>query len=244
MKSQLNIAICDDFQKDRDLLKEYIADILGEKEIDAQIDLYSCGEDLWATDSNKYDLIILEVFVDGINGMEIAREVICKNKNAKIAFCSASADFAVESYEVGAFYYLLKPVSRGKLGTMIERLLETFISYQSIEINIGRKKKRIYISDILWVESSGKKCVFHTKQGDVEAISQFSQIYEELAVYDFIRPIRYAIVSLRQIANIRNDITLANGDIVHISRNMRQSVEKAFADYNWKTMMKKGGNKL
>lgn len=241
MQAQLKIAICDDLQTDRELLRAYITDFINEKKIIAEIDEYSCGEEFLKCDSEIYNLVFLDIFMSGINGIETAKKLVEKNEKTKLIFCSASAEFAVESYEVYALHYLLKPVSRAKLNLVLERFFAKYFSVQSIEVNVGRKKEKIYISDIMWVESARKKCIFHTKHGEVEVIAKFSEVFEKLSAYDFIKPIRYAIVPLKEISNIRTDITLSNGAVIPISRDMRESVKNTFADYNWKIMLQKAG---
>ena len=241
MHTKIKIAICDDLQSDRALLKDYITDILYQKDIIAEFDEFSSGEDILSNELNNYNIIFLDIFMNGINGIETARALVDKNEKSKIVFCSTSSEFAVESYEVFAFSYLLKPISKEKLFAVLDRYVSKFVSASTIEVNIGRKKEKICISDIIWVESARKKCVFHTKSGELEVVAKFSEIFEKLSEYDFIKPIRYAIVPLREISNIRNDILLSNGQTIPISRDMRESVKKTFADYNWRVMLEQAG---
>ena len=226
MRIQLKIAICDDLQADRELLKAYVTDFTNKNKIPAEIDEYTCGEDFLKCCAERYDLVFLDIFMNGINGIETARKLVEKTERTKLIFCSTSSEFALESYEVYAFNYLLKPVDKDKLNLVLERFVGKYASAQAIEVNIGRKQEKINVSDILWVESARKKCIFHTKQGEIEVIAKFSEIFEKLSEYDFIKPIRYAIVSLNEIANIRTDITLSNGEVIPISRDMRDTVKR------------------
>ena len=244
MHTVLKIAICDDLQTDRALLRTNISVFLDSKGIITEFDEYSCGEDLLNSDNERYHLIFIDVFMDGLNGVDTAKKMVQNNNSSKIVFCTTSPDFAVDSYEVYAFNYLLKPVSRERLNTVLERFVSTFNMVQSIEVNVGRNTEKIAVTDIIWVESARKKCVFHTRHGEIEVIAKFSDIFDSLAEYDFIKPIRYAIVSLKEISNIRNDITLSNGEVISVSRDMRDLVKKTFADYNWRVMLQRSGERL
>lgn len=244
MQAMLKIAICDDLKTDRALLRTNISDFLDSRGISSEFDEYCCGEDLLKSDSENYHLIFIDVFMDGLNGIETAKKLVQKNNSSKIVFCTTSPDFAVDSYEVYAFNYILKPVSRERLNSVLDRFISSYNQMKMIEVNVGRNIEKIAVTDIIWVESARKKCIFHTRHGEIEAIAKFSDVFDSLAEYDFIKPIRYAIVSLKEIANIRNDITLSTGEIISVSRDMRDSVKKTFADYNWRVMLQRSGELL
>ena len=238
---QLKIAICDDSRDDRELLHGYISGFFDNRGVPFEIDEYSCGEDFLKCESKNYDLVFFDIFMDGINGIETAKKLFKRNERTKIIFCSTSSDFAMESYDVYAFHYMLKPVSEIRLNLALERFLSDYTSIHSIEVSVGKEIKKIYLSNIIWVEASRKKCIIHTKKDNIEVSAKFSELYDELSKHDFVKPIRYAIVSLREISNIRNDITLSNGEVIPISRELRGSIKKTFADFNWKVMLKNAG---
>lgn len=240
MKESFKIAICDDLQVDRDLLKAYVKDFFDNQKHSYTIDDFCCGEDF--IDCEKiFDLVFLDIYMTGINGMETAVRLLGRNVRTKIIFCSSSADFAVDSYNVFAFHYLLKPATKEKIDMVLERFLATVTTENNIEVNVGRSTEIIPVDDIIWVEAARKKCIFHTEHGDVEVTAKFSEIYDKLSEYDFIKPIRYAIVPLKRISNIRNDIVLSNGQTIPVSRDMREEVKSVFADYHWKIMMQRNG---
>ena len=238
---QLKIAICDDSQDDRELLRGYVSGFFDKRGVPFEIDEFSSGEDFLEDDSKQYDIVFFDIFMGGINGIETAKNQYKRNEHTKIVFCSTSSDFAMESYDVYAFHYMLKPVSEIRLNSVLERFLSGYTSIQSIEVSVDKEIKKIYLSNIIWIEAARKKCIIHTKNGDIEVTAKFSELYDTLSKHDFVKPIRYAIVSLREVSNIRNDITLSNGEVIPISRELRSSIKKSFADFNWKVMLKKAG---
>lgn len=70
----------------------------------------------------EYDLVLLDVLMPGINGMQVAQELRELDKNVKIIFISSSSEFAVESYRVGAYHYLLKPIDKDLFFQLLDRI--------------------------------------------------------------------------------------------------------------------------
>ena len=75
------------------------------------------------TDSREYDLLLLDVLMPGVSGMQAAREIRERNSRTEIVFLTSSPEYAVESYSVRAHYYLLKPVTEEKLFPILDRLM-------------------------------------------------------------------------------------------------------------------------
>jgi DNA-binding LytR/AlgR family response regulator len=106
----------------------------------------------------------------------------------------------------------------------------------------NRMDESVYLADILWIEAGDHKSVIHTRNGDITTSTIFKQFQEELKDADFIKPIRFALVSLDAIASIPGeDIKLIDGTIIGVSRDMRKMVKKEYTEYKMKKLLKKGG---
>ena len=115
------------------------------------IDTYRSGQsflDHWT--AGQYDVIILDIFMGGITGVEVAKVIRRTDMNVKLVFCSHSNEFATESYEVNAQYYLVKPATPGSISNMLSRLnLERIQLGQSITLPDG---KNIILRQVLYTE--------------------------------------------------------------------------------------------
>lgn len=105
---------------------------------------YHCftnGDDLIAAHRNDcMDLIILDVIMPLLNGMDVARELRKDNQDVPIIFLTSSRDFAVDSYEVKAFHYLIKPVDDVKLFHTLDDVLNIITLPQNLftaQTNVG-----------------------------------------------------------------------------------------------------------
>ncbi len=240
----VKIAVCDDTDADRKAITSYISEYLDKNDLVAEIDEFVRGEDFLASNTQSYSLVVLDIFMDKINGMETARRLIEQNRSLQIIFCSTSTEFAAESYDVSALYYLVKPVVKDKFYEVLDRFFAGVASLKTITVRVGRTEETIYVNHILYVESSNHKCIIHTNAGEILANISMTELTDMLTPYDFIKPVRYALVALREIVNVPSDkITLSDGSVFSVSRKERENIKKAYIDYKWKTMFNKAGTK-
>ena len=116
---------------------------------------YDSGESLVADIEEEYveaELILLDIYMKKLNGMETAKKLRDLNCNAPIVFLTASPDFAVESYDVQAAGYLLKPFEEDKLKNLLNHILKVDLK-RRVVIKERRQYRYPYIDDILYMES-------------------------------------------------------------------------------------------
>lgn len=242
MNYQMRIAICDDSDQDRLTMKALVAEYLDLHNYHIAIDEFSSGEAFLAADIASYDLAILDIFMGELTGIQTARQLVEEHPKLQIIFCSTSNAYAAESYDVSALRYFIKPISREKLFGTLDRFFHVHTSLRTLTYKQNRMDEHIYITDLLWVEADGHKSILHTRKGDITTRTPYSQICEELKDADFVRPIRYALVSLAAIATIPSDVlTLTDGSTVPISRDQRAEIKQAFMDYKMRILLRKGG---
>lgn len=239
---QMKIAICDDDEQDRANVLGMLSEYLDINNYNVKLDTYTSGEGFLSSDIDQYQLVVFDIFMGELNGIETAKKLIEEHPACKIIFCSTSNAYAAESYDVDALRYLNKPVQKDKFFGTLDRFFHIHTSLKTITVKQNRMDESVYVSEIIWVEADGHKCIIHTRKGDITTRTPFSQICESLADPVFVKPIRYALVCLKYVATIPTDVfTMKNGDIVPISRDQRAAMKKAFTDYKMKSMLQKGG---
>ncbi len=239
---QMKIAICDDDEHDRSLMKGLVAEYLDLHNYHIGVDEYMTGESFLSGDLSQYSLVILDIFMGELTGIETARKLIEEHPQMHIIFCSTSNAYAAESYDVSALRYFIKPISREKLFGTLDRFFHVHTSLRTLTYKQNRMDESVYLSDLLWVEADGHKCILHTRKGEIITRTPFDQIGEQLKDADFVKPIRYAVVSLEAISTIPTDeLTLTDGTTIPISRDQRTAMKKAFSEYKMRKLMQKGG---
>lgn len=116
----MRIAIVDDDIRMYECLQTYFGELLGSS---AELTYFKSGEDfLRVWQPNAFELIVLDIFMDKLTGMDVAREIRKTDSDVRIAFGTTSNEFASESYEVNACYYLHKPFDRERVKAMLDRI--------------------------------------------------------------------------------------------------------------------------
>ena len=137
----MKIAVCDDEQKDCDDLFLLIQNYLQNNGFNFEIHMFSTGDKLLKTlADNHFSLLFLDIYLSSeeATGMEIARLIRRMGLDLPIIFTTNSCDFAVESYEVDALYYLVKPVTFEKIQTVMKKcrkLLEDSLQYIDVAVS-------------------------------------------------------------------------------------------------------------
>ena len=239
---QMKIAICDDDEKDRKVMRDAVMAYLEMHNYHIGIDEFHSGEAFLSDKIQDYDLVILDIFMDQLNGIETAKKLVQEHPNVQIVFCSSSNAFAAESYDVSALRYLIKPVMPEKLADTLDRFFYIHTALRTVVFKQNRMDEYVYLRDLIWVEADGHSSILHTRNGDITTRTSISQLWEQVDDADFVKPIRYALVSLQYVAGIPTDVLeLTDGTTVPISRDQRAAMKKAFSDYKMQAMLRKGG---
>ena len=182
--------------------------------------------------SKSYDLLLLDVLMPMINGMQAAHEVRSFNQTVEIVFLTSSSEFAVESYAVRAHSYLLKPCTQQALFPILNRLFEEKKKpEESFPVKFQNGMARILFSKLEYVEVINKSLHFHLSDGSARALgaplSDFEPMF--LARSDFAKVHRSFWVNLWQIQELTTDhiITYA-GKMVPVSRRLYPQVREVY----------------
>lgn len=196
-----------------------------------KIDVYYNASDFEKTE-NVYDLVFLDYKFPDINGIDIARGLREKSDDVVIVFISAYSEYVFESFEVGAFRYLLKPIKEVEL----IKTLDSFIASRkrNSPVEVPLKNKNIYVKsdEILYIESYEKHCIVRTMDKSHTTTKALSTFQGEINNAAFFRTHRRYLVNMKYISEIeKNIITLTNGEKVEISRRNLMSFNKTYMNY-------------
>lgn len=229
----MKIAICDDEEHYISKIKELMTKCY----IDSKkIDFYEFknGEDfLLAYESKKYDIIVLDIEMDGLNGIDVAKEIRKSDSTVIIAFLTSHQEFAVDGYEINAFRYLLK----GQPDEMyIRQLTSIFKEYNQTHITFPIQiKSAIYnisVSDIQYFEVFKRMIVVHSATDNYKFYGKISDVENDKRLIGFVKPHKSYYVNLAFIDHIEADvIIMSNGEKVLLSRNYKQAVTEQFLSY-------------
>lgn len=232
----LKIAICDDDSRDLLQLASLLELYRNDRKAEISYASFQNATDLLASmDSYDYDVLLLDMLMPGVDGMQAAREIRNNNSQIEIVFLTFSPEFAVESYSVRAHYYLLKPVSEEKLFPILDRLMAEFKRPEdALRIKTQSSVFTIPYGKIEFVEVSGKKLYFYLTDGSIREIPGSLADFEQalLKRSGFMKVHRSYIVSLQWVQELyQKELVTISGRHVPVSRGTYSHVRTAYAEY-------------
>lgn len=237
----LRIAVCDD---DKEILPQIVRNIEacldGRGYRDITLQAFESGLDLVnaVKRHERFDIILLDVLMPLMNGMETAREIRLMDKTVKIIFLTSSAQFALDSYDVKAFSYILKINSGGKLAAVLQEAIaetaNTAGEFTMLKTRTGYIK--VHFHSLEYLEILGRTITFYLSDGQRLEVSGTLTEMEELFLGQerFIKPHRSYIVNMDCIRRLdRNEITMLNNHKIPVSKNLSHDVKKGYMNYSF-----------
>lgn len=235
----IHIAICDDSKQERQILAALFKRYQELHATPLQIHIFQNGFSLLdAIDQGKqFDITILDILMPGENGIEIARNIRASGTDTEIIFLTSSPEYAVDSYEVKAQNYLLKPVTEEKFFASIDSILAELDEKDTASFIIYTTEKqysRIRVSSLVYGEVTHRTITSHlADQTMISAVMTFTEFQDILKAYpDFIYPHRSYAVNMNYIQYVtKSDIILTDGQKIPLSRNNYTKISEQFLNF-------------
>ena len=232
--NELKIAVVDDIEQDRVQIAEQTRDILCQAKIPHSIDRYADGKSLLddLRSGKKYNLLLLDVMMDEMDGMELADELRKQGRCPNIIFISINREMALYGYERNAVRYLAKPLDQAKLEEALMYCCTLWQQKKEILLPTNKGQYRISFSDIQFVEAFDRGTRFYFHGEAVESSMKFGEVEAWLPKSLFLLCHRAFIVNLSCVKSIKNyEFALESGSIVPIGKNRYSEIYKRFIDY-------------
>ena len=204
----IKIAFCDDepvfLEQITGLLERYKAQRCPDMEYTA---FHSPLELLAEMENGLHpDVLLLDVIMPGESGISAAREIRQFDNDVKIIFLTSSAEFAVQSYTVGAYYYQLKPIREETFFQLMDSVIDECrrAEEQSLLLRCKNGISRIRLDKLEYCEIIGRALLFHMANGQVlESAGSLDKLTADLESYgNFLRPHRSFLVNMDYIQSI------------------------------------------
>lgn len=225
----ITIAICDDDKNQINALKA----LLCEWNSQAVITEYNSAEQfLFSYPDNSCDLLLLDIEMGAMNGMELAKSLRARGDMLPIIFITGFSQYIGEGYDVEALHYLLKPVDKNKLFQVLDRYADRHKADNRIILPVGDESVCVNSDDIIYLEAFGKKTQVTLKNSkEILCTYGLSAAADKLG-NGFVSCHRSYVVNIGFIASIsKTEVTLDNGRKIPLSRRLYGIVNRAFIDY-------------
>lgn len=233
----IRIAICDDEPDSILRNKEILQECTGRVKCIADTITYSNGEMLLSDileDNFFFDLILLDIEMPNISGMEIVQSIKPKLPNVRVIFITSHIKYAIDSFELSIFRYVPKNDLEKRLTYAVTDALKLIMleNNKNYLVVTANRMEKVSFQDILYIQREGKNSAITTFNGVIKVRKSLQSVREELDAEEFIFIERGCIVNLIQVTNIKNSmIYLKNQIELPISRSHLQEVKIALNSY-------------
>lgn len=228
----IKIAICEDEKDQQELLKENISKIFEGLDIKYNLEIFDSGEALLKNYSNNIDIILLDIQMGKINGMDTARKIRILDDKVEIIFITSLMEYVLDGYEVRAYRYLIKPVKYGKLKeNIISCIKEIDIKNKYIVVKEQGSQIKLDISEITYAEVQKETITIHTLNKVYKINGTMNNIEKNIDCNRFFRCHKSFLINLEQVKSIKQYVAiLESNEEVPISRHRFKETKDKFFD--------------
>ena len=180
-----------------------------------------------------WDIIFLDIRMQPMDGMEAARRIRERDGEVLLIFITSLAQYAVQSYEVDAQDFILKPVSYPQLRVRLDKALRLLehSAQRFLVLPYGELKERVPVRDILFIEVRDHNLEVVTRDRVYSLRAPLQEMEKNLAGCHFSRCNHCYLVNLRNVTGFLKDSVLVGGHTLPVSRPKRKQFLRELSDY-------------
>lgn len=237
----LRIALCDDEEKQLNqaaaLLNTYLS---SHPDLNGQVETFRSGRALLAQveDTGGFDLYVLDILMPELSGIDTGRRLRTLGDGGEIVYLTNSNDFAADSYDVRAFFYLLKPANEGKFFQVLDSAAEKLNQRRNsaVVVTTADGPRRILLERIRYVERVGRCVRYYCTDTTID--SQTIRISFREAVAPLLADRRFCLcgasfaLNFQHVTGVNGQTALLdNGQTVVLPRTAATDFKKAWGNY-------------
>lgn len=228
-----HIAIVEDEAAFRTQLQEYLKQYQKEQNVSIKVSMFGDGAEILEDYQQIYDVILLDIEMPKINGMEAAGRIRQVDSDVVLMFITNMASYAIRGYEVGALDFVMKPITYYTFSMKLTRALKRVRqkNQQQILLNVCDGVKKFGIQQIFYVEVQNRMLHYHTDEGEFVVRGTMQSVEQMLEPYPFIKCNHWYIVNLMHVSEVKKNVVVVGGYELEISRRNRTAFLKALTEY-------------
>lgn len=229
----MQIAVCDDCEKDRLKIKELIEEYALNRGCSMTIDEYSQGVDLCSSPERlkQYKIIFLDINMEEMDGLTTAKKVKELYPETYIILVTAFMSYALEGYKVKASRFLIKDDLEQTLGECLEDILrEEELKSRKISFSFVEGTIELPVQKIIYIETDGHKNIFYTMEQTYSLYKKLDEIEERLAGCGFVRVHQSFLINMQYIEKMSSyTLKLMTGKEISVPKSRYPAVKREYA---------------
>lgn len=228
----MKIAIVEDQAAESDLLQKHLARFARENDLRIEALVFRDGVDFLTGYSADYDAVFMDICMTHMDGMETARRLREVDDAVPLVFITTMKQYAINGYSVGAFDFIVKPVSYVRLEAVLRKLRRILEKRSERELILRTREgvRKLRQSEIYYVEIRGHDITYHTQTGDVDAYGTLKETEANLGG-SFARCNNCYLVNLKYVTAVGKDEVTVGGYKVQLSQRRRKDLMDALIQY-------------
>ena len=180
-----------------------------------------------------YDMILMDIDMPGINGMDAADQIRQTDQDVVIVFITNIASFAIRGYEVGAMDFVVKPITYYNFSTRLARALKRSRSREprQIILTLADGVKKLEVGQIYYVEVQNRMLHYYTQESVFAVRGTMQSVQQMLEAYSFAKCNHWYMVNLRHVSEVKKNTVVVGEYELEISRRNRTPFLKALTEY-------------
>ena len=233
----LRILICDDIPEEAENLRGHLLAYGTAKGV--SMDITACCDGSQIIDaleqSRGYDIIFLDIYMDRLNGMSLARQLRKHNSDSRLVFFSTSMEYALEAFGVNATQYLVKPVAYDAVENTMNQVMRGMNQAEEvISLTASSGIANLKLADLVCSETQRHYQVITLADGRQERVRiSCSALFEQLSHRpEFVKLGASFIVNLQYVLRLTaTNVELTTGSQFPVPRGAYSELKKKYFDY-------------
>lgn len=180
----------------------------------------------------EMDALLLDIDMPEMDGIEAAHRLNKRGNLCKIIMLTGKIERFKETFRIGAFRFVTKPIMEEELFQAIDDVRERMIGRKLISLFSNRVQVNVQQRDILYIMADGKQTFIYVQNTSYRSEKSLEQWEKELDEKMFLRTHRSYIVNMGMIETLGRDIILVSGERVPVSKRKRREVELVYGTYD------------
>ena len=229
----MRIAIVEDDANVRQQLTAYIGKFYEEDATRFKLSVFSDGDEILEDFRADYDLILLDIQMKHLNGLETAEKIRQLDRVVYLVFVTNLANYAIKGYSVQAFDFILKPINYMMLKQLLQRVdkLVSARQHQYLTLPTDLGLTRIDVNHIYYVETEAHFLIIKTDQGEYRMRDTMKNMETVLEKYGFFRCNNCYLVNLKHVERVDGSTLFVNGEELAISRPRYKAFMETLTKY-------------
>ncbi len=224
----LHIGICEDNLLHRTILINYIEEFLKLEELSFKVYEFKSGEELLERYPSNLDILLLDIHMDKLTGMDAAKKIREFDKRVEILFTTSISDYVHEGYEVRAYRYLIKPLTYEVVQKHLKECISNIIEKEANFLVINNKKNlmKINLDSVLYIETDKKNLIIHKTDKSYMIKMSMRNIEKLLNRKNFFRCHSSFLVNLKMVESLDKNIVYIKEAPIPVSKHRAQQLKK------------------